>query len=134
MNFNKFLLKKKYENASCLSDNMASDPLSRSSASFTGSPSVDSGNREGCYRLTRSELQGKVRAADKLSRAWELRQAQAHDPRHFSLADQAGLRPGTPGDGGGGERPLVHPPNVPPNTSCLCFLPNVKMRIPVLLG
>lgn len=89
-----------------LSNKTASSPRSGSATSFIGN--VDSGRRGGCYQLTRSEPQGKGRAADKLSGAWELRQARAHDLPSFVLADHSwgcgrlsgsGLVPGVPGAG-----------------------------------
>lgn len=68
----------------CASVTMWHSPPSLGAASFTGPSNVDPGKRGGCYPLTRSELQGKSRVADKLSK-WDLGTAPgtAHDlPLH----------------------------------------------------
>lgn len=93
----------------CLSDNVTFTP-SLGAASFTALSNVDSAKRGGCYQLTRPELQGKGRVADKLSK-WDLGTAPgtAHDlptppplPTFLWLItaeamELAQLRPGTLG-------------------------------------
>ena len=122
-----------------LGDKTASSPLSGSTTSFIGN--VDSGRRRGCYQLTRSESQGKGREADKLSGAWELCQARAHDLPCFVLADHSwgcgllsgcGLVPGAEWRGVGGDG-QPSPSDVPPNVSCLYFPPKVYTRIPHIM-